>query len=91
MSQNIKKPVFGNAAAPEFVRVNGKLQVRDGIRVGFTRCFTCNNMCGLRYRVDEKTNTVTRVAGNPYCEVVSGGKPLPLNTPVEKAFEMLSG
>ena len=48
MSQNIKKPVFGNAAAPEFVRVNGKLQVRDGIRVGFTRCFTCNNMCGLR-------------------------------------------
>lgn len=91
MSQNIKKPVFGNAAAPEFVRVNGKLQVRDGIRVGFTRCFTCNNMCGLRYRVDEKTNTVTRVAGNPYCEVVSGGKPLPLNTPVEKAFEMLTG
>ena len=89
MSQDIKKPVFGNAAAPEFVRVNGKLQVRDGIRVGFTRCFTCNNMCGLRYRVDEKTNTVTRVAGNPYCEVVSGGKPLPLNTPVEKAFEML--
>lgn len=54
MSQDIKKPVFGNAAAPEFVRVNGKLQVRDGIRVGFTRCFTCNNMCGLRYRVDEK-------------------------------------
>ena len=91
MSQDIKKPVFGNAAAPEFVRVNGKLQVRDGIRVGFTRCFTCNNMCGLRYRVDEKTNTVTRVAGNPYCEVVSGGKPLPLNTPVEKAFEMLTG
>ncbi len=91
MSNNTKKPVFGNAAAPEFRRVKGALAVRDGIRVGFTRCFTCNNMCGLRYRVDEKTNTVTRVAGNPYCEVVTGGKPLPLSTPVAKAYEMLTG
>ena len=91
MSKDTKKPVFGNAAAPEFVRVNGKLQVCEGIRIGFTKCFTCNNMCGLRYRVDEKTNTVTRVAGNPYCEVVTGGTPLPLSTPVAQAYEMLTG
>lgn len=86
-----KKENFGFAAAPEFTRKNGRLELRDGVRVGFTRCFTCNNMCGLRYRVDEATNTITRLAGNPYCEVVTGGSPLPLETPVAKAYEMLSG
>ncbi len=92
MTQNTAKtPRYGFAAAPEFVRKNGRLAIRDGIRVGFTKCFVCNNMCGLRYRVDEASNTVTRVAGNPYCEVVTGGDPLDLNTPVARAWEMLTG
>lgn len=92
MTEKTKQtPRFGFAAAPEFVRKNGKLVIRDGIRLGFTKCFTCNNMCGLRYRVDEATNTVTRVAGNPYCEVVTGGDPLDLNTPVARAYELLTG
>ena len=92
MSKNNKQtPVFGNAAQPELVRKNGKLKVRDGIRLGFTKCFTCNNMCGVRFRVDEASNTITRVAGNPYCEVVTGGAPLKLDTPVAKAYELLTG
>ena len=91
MSNEKNTPVFGKAQAPEFVKKNGRLALREGIRTGFTRCFTCNNMCGLRYRVDEKTNTMTRVAGNPYCEVVTGGRPLPLEVPVAKAFALLAG
>lgn len=82
---------FGFAEKPELIRRNGKLDVRPGVRIGFTRCFTCNNMCGLRYRVDEATDTLTRVAGNPYCEVVTGGKPLVLDTPVAKAWALLTG
>lgn len=91
MTKKNQKACFGFAAEPEFIRKNGKLDLREGIRVGFTRCFTCNNMCGLRYRVDETTDTLTRVAGNPYCEVVTGGTPLDLNTPVPVAFEKLTG
>ena len=62
-----------------------------GQRRRFGRMLIANNMCGLRYRVDEATNTVTRVAGNPYCEVVTGGDPLDLNTPVARAYELLTG
>ena len=92
MTEKTKHPPrLGSAAAPECARKNGKLVIRDGIRRGFTKCCTCNNMCGLRYRVDEATNTVTRVAGNPYCEVVTGGDPLDLNTPVARAYELLTG
>ena len=91
MSNDKNKPSYGFAEQPEFIRRNGKLKLRPGIRMGFTKCFTCNNMCGLRYRVDEATNTITRVAGNPYCEVVTGGEPLDLSTPVAQAYELLSG
>lgn len=91
MANENKTPNFGNAVAPELVCKDGDIAVRDGIRLGFTRCFTCNNMCGLRYRVDEATNTITRVSGNPYCEVVTGGKPLPLAYPVKGAYKMLMG
>lgn len=85
-----KKQRFGNAEPAEFIRENGKLKVRPGIRLGFTRCFTCNNMCGLRYRVDEATDKITRLLGNPYCEVSSGGSPLPLDVPVREAYEKMA-
>lgn len=84
-----EKAKFGFASETEFVRSHGKLNIRKGFRVGFTRCFTCNNMCGLRYKVDENTGELLRVSGNPYCEVVTGGDPLPLKTSVAKAYELL--
>ncbi|MDY3114775.1 MAG: molybdopterin-dependent oxidoreductase [Sutterella sp.] len=90
MTNEQKTASFGFASESEFIRKAGKLHVRDGFRVGFTRCFTCNNMCGLRYKVDERTGELMRVAGNPYCEVVTGGDPLPLKTSVAQAYELLS-
>lgn len=80
---------FGNHAAPELKVNRAGVALQPGVRVGFTRCFTCNNMCGLRYRVDEVTDKITRLAGNPYCEVVTGGAPLPLKTSVAEAYQAL--
>ena len=88
---NKKEPRFGLACEPEFKRVGGDIELRDDYRIGFTRCFTCNNMCGLRYKVDRDTDKLLRVAGNPYCEVVTGGTPLPLSTPVKQAYRLLTG
>ena len=86
-----KKIRYGLASEPEMKKTGGTVELRPGIRLGFTKCFTCNNMCGIRYRYDEREGRLTRVAGNPYCEVVTGGRPLPLSTPVRKAYEMLTG
>ncbi|MFQ7008091.1 MAG: hypothetical protein ACLRRK_05680 [Parasutterella sp.] len=80
---------FGNHAAPELKVNRAGVALQPSVRVGFTRCFTCNNMCGLRYRVDEATDKITRLAGNPYCEVVTGGAPLPLKTTVAEAYQAL--
>jgi tetrathionate reductase subunit A len=86
------KQQFGNPIAPEFIRgKDGHLTVNPDERIGFTRCFTCNNMCGLRYRVDAKTGRLLKLAGNPYCEVTSGGHPAPLSMPVREVFEKMSG
>lgn len=81
---------FSRHADTELQVSKSGVALQPGVRVGFTRCFTCNNMCGLRYRVDEAHDKITRLAGNPYCEVVTGGDPLPLSTPLVEAYQVLS-
>lgn len=85
-------PRFGNPIPTELsTDASGAVKKTPGVRTTYTRCFTCNNICGIRARVDEKTDAVLRVAGNPYCEVNSGGDPLPLTTPVKQSYQMLTG
>ncbi|WP_304468321.1 molybdopterin-dependent oxidoreductase [uncultured Parasutterella sp.] len=85
-----KTNYFGNHATTELKVNKSGVALQPGVRVGFTRCFTCNNMCGLRYRVDEATDKITRVSGNPYCEVVTAGAPLPLKLSVAEAYQALA-
>lgn len=81
---------FGFAEQPELLRVTGSsVKLVPGYRLGFTKCFGCNCMCALRYRLNEKTGEVTRVAGNPYSEVMTAGKPLPLAMHLDKAYARL--
>lgn len=83
---------FGQALPVE-MKKDGRGQVRktSGVRTAFSRCFTCNNICGVRVRVDEASDRILRVAGNPYCEVNAGGAPLPLETPVKECYQRLTG
>ncbi|MCG9714738.1 tetrathionate reductase subunit TtrA [Shewanella insulae] len=68
----------------------GKWQKTAGVRTAYSRCFSCYNICGLRVRVDEKTDRVLKVGGNPYCENNSGS-PLPLSTEVKQSYIALAG
>ncbi|WP_417348946.1 molybdopterin-dependent oxidoreductase [Ferrimonas sp.] len=82
---------FGNPLPTEAqLGANGKLHKTPGIRTMYTRCFTCNNMCGLRVRIDEASDKVLKVGGNPYCEMNSGS-PLPLSMPVRDSYAALAG
>lgn len=84
---NAKAAKFGFASNPELIRGAGNtVKLTPGYRLGFTKCFACNCMCALRYRVDEKTGNVTRVIGNPYCDVMTAGRPLPLKEHLDKAY-----
>lgn len=85
------KTQFGFASRPALVKgAEQTVKLVAGYRLGFTKCFGCNSMCALRYRVDEKTGEITRVAGNPYSDVLTAGKPLPLETHLDEAYWRLA-
>ncbi|MEC4727154.1 molybdopterin-dependent oxidoreductase [Shewanella sp. D64] len=82
---------FGNPLPPEFtILSDGNIQKTPGIRTAYSRCFACYNMCGIRARIDEASDTLLKVGGNPYCENNSGS-PMPLVTQVKESYRQLSG
>ncbi|GIU37870.1 molybdopterin dinucleotide binding domain-containing protein [Shewanella colwelliana] len=82
---------FGHPVATEGgLDEQGVWQKTPGIRTAYSRCFSCYNICGLRARIDEKTDKVLKVGGNPYCENNSGS-PLPLSMGVKQSFMALAG
>ncbi|MBR9728164.1 molybdopterin dinucleotide binding domain-containing protein [Shewanella intestini] len=88
-SKDVSK--FGHPIAVEYQKdAAGNWEKTPGVRTAYSRCFTCNNVCGLRVRVDEKTDKVMKVVGNPYCENNSGS-PLPLSTSVKDSYIALTG
>ena len=82
---------FGNPLPTEcHLDRNGEMQLQPGIRMAYSRCFSCFNLCGLRARIDEASDKILKVSGNPYCENNSGS-PLALSIPVRESHQLLSG
>lgn len=82
--------LHGRSLAPEMaVGPDGKLTLNPDQQVSYTMCLGCTTQCGVRVRVDKATQTVVRVAGNPYSPL-SADPHLPMGTPVRKSFQHLS-
>ena len=80
----------GRSQAPEFrVSPDGKLETNPDARIAFAMCMGCTTQCGVRVRIDTKTDTVTRVTGNPYSPL-STDPHVPMGMPVRKALLTLS-
>ncbi|GGE76893.1 tetrathionate reductase subunit TtrA [Stappia taiwanensis] len=63
-----KHPVYGNALDPEY-RVDletGDVTPNPDQRVAFTVCYGCTTKCGVRVRIDNRSETVLRSVGNPF-------------------------
>ena len=83
--------MFGHPIPPECQQdVDGQWQKTPGVRTAYSRCFSCYNICGLRVRIDEASDKIMKVGGNPYCENNSGS-PLSLSIPVKESFVALAG
>ncbi len=82
----------GNALTPEFRidPVSGVLSTQPGQVVSPSSCLGCWTQCGVRVRVDTKTNRILRVAGNPYHPLATT-RPAPMETPVREVYAMLGG
>lgn len=83
------KAIAPSSLEAEFSIKNGNLIPNTNQRMAFSRCFGCFDTCGVRVRIDNKTNKVLKVCGNPY-SADTQGKPMSLETPVKEAFTKLT-
>lgn len=81
--------IYGNALVPEGAAQNG-WQGNSGQAVSMTQCFGCWTLCGIRARVDKQTNTVLRIAGNPW-HPLSHEQPFDSMMPFAEAMNKLAG
>lgn len=87
-----KHNIYGNALAPEYHvdAKSGELTLNPDQRTAFTICYGCTTKCGVRVRVDNNTDEVLRVIGNPY-HPLSSEPHLPMKMPVAEALRSVSG
>ena len=81
-----------NSLTPEF-RIDaqhGALTTQPGQTVAMSSCMGCWTQCGVRVRVDTASNTILRVAGNPYHPLATA-KPVPMEMPIREAYARLGG
>ena len=82
----------GNSLTPEF-RIDAKTGVltpQPGQTVAMSTCLGCWTQCGVRVRVDTASNTILRVAGNPYHPLATS-TPIPMEVPIRDAYASLGG
>lgn len=77
---------------PEFMfGTDNKLVNNPNQRFAFTKCFGCYNVCGARIRIDNKTDKILRVCGNPYALSTQSGEPLAMDVSPQEAMQKLMG
>lgn len=82
---------FGNSLEPEYqVKGSGQLIVNPNQRVSPSMCLGCWTLCGVRVRIDNQTNKILRISGNPY-HPLSQEHQIPFQTTVKQAYLSLTG
>ncbi|MCF6173596.1 MAG: tetrathionate reductase subunit TtrA, partial [Campylobacteraceae bacterium] len=81
--------IYFNSPNAEYSYLNDKFIPNDEFKIAATTCIGCTTQCGVRVKVDKKTDKVVRVLGNPY-NLLSTDPWLPYNTTIKESYEILS-
>lgn len=83
--------IHGASLKPEYTvdPATGALTADPDQQVSYVMCMGCTTYCGVRVRVDRKTDTVLRVAGNPF-HPLSADPPLPPDISIRDSFVAVS-
>ncbi|MFA1614676.1 tetrathionate reductase subunit TtrA [Citrobacter amalonaticus] len=81
--------ITGNARIPE-ANAHPRWQQNTQQTIAMTQCFGCWTQCGVRVRVDQQTNRVLRIAGNPY-HPLSHEHHIDASVPFSTAMAQLAG
>jgi tetrathionate reductase subunit A len=89
MAEDPKK-VSPESLTPEYRRTpDGGVELGEGQHIAFNQCWGCTSFCGVRLHIDDATDDVVRVSGNPY-NPLSHEKHFPMSMPVKEALDHLS-
>lgn len=85
-----KSATRGNALTPEFTinQETGQLTTQPGQVVSPSLCLGCWTQCGVRVRVDQESNSIMRIAGNPYHPLATT-RPADMNLEVREVYAKL--
>ena len=81
--------IHGNSLPPEG-RAQSGWQSNPEQAISMTQCFGCWTLCGIRARVDKRSNKIIRIAGNPW-HPLSHEKPFDSMMPFAEAMTKLAG
>lgn len=81
--------IIGNVLIPE-ANAHPRWQQNTQQTIAMTQCFGCWTQCGVRVRVDQQTNRVLRIAGNPY-HPLSHEHHIDASVPFSTAMAQLAG
>jgi tetrathionate reductase subunit A len=87
--EKAKDSIYFNAAASEYSFTSNELVNNDDYKIVPTTCIGCTTQCGVRVKIDKKTDKVVRVLGNPY-NLLSTNPWLPYNTSIKESYKTLS-
>ncbi len=81
--------IYFNSPKPEFSYMNDEFVPNSEFKICATTCIGCTTQCGVRVKIDKKTDKVLRVLGNPY-NLLSTDPWLPYNTTIKDSYKFLS-
>lgn len=87
--EKAKDSIYFNSAPAEYSMLNKKFAQNQDFKVIPTTCIGCTTQCGVRIKVDKKTDKVVRVLGNPY-NLLSTNPWLPYHTSIKDSYKTLS-
>ncbi len=81
--------IYFNSPEPEYNLKDDKFEPNDRYKICSTTCIGCTTQCGIRVKIDKKTDRVIRVLGNPY-NLLSTDPWLPYHTSIKDSYKLLS-
>ncbi len=87
--EKAKDSIYFNSPDAEYSYLNDKFIPNDEFKICATTCIGCTTQCGVRIKIDKKTDKVLRVLGNPY-NLLSTDPWIPYNTSIKDSYKLLS-
>lgn len=85
--EKTRSDIHGNSLAVEYYvdHKTGDITANPEQRIANTMCFGCWTKCGVRAKIDNNSDKILKISGNPY-HPLSCAEQISFDTPIKEAF-----